>query len=162
LKFIAYLKFLLSATNEHGVHSPFVFGFVTKCLYSKKRYSKNKAKNTLLKSIEYFKAKNILLLYSDIDLKKEISNIFPSINFNEKINDIIYIDKLKKDNFDVITRNKSFDNNSFVFINNIQEDISLWKNIIQRKEITVSINLFSFGIVFFRREQEKEHFKIRL
>ena len=31
----SYLKFLWQSKNEHGVHSPFVFDFVTKCLYDK-------------------------------------------------------------------------------------------------------------------------------
>ncbi len=36
---IAYIKFLLSSTNEHGVHSPFVYDLITKCFYDKKKYS---------------------------------------------------------------------------------------------------------------------------
>ncbi|WP_442844635.1 O-methyltransferase [Leeuwenhoekiella sp. H156] len=32
----AYLKFLRKATNQHGVHSPFVYAFVTRCLYDRK------------------------------------------------------------------------------------------------------------------------------
>ena len=36
---IAYIKFLLKSTNEHGVHSPFVYNFITKCLYDKKKYN---------------------------------------------------------------------------------------------------------------------------
>lgn len=35
---ISYIKFLLRSTNQHGVHSPFVFGLVTKCFYDKKKY----------------------------------------------------------------------------------------------------------------------------
>ncbi len=34
---IAYFKFLLKSTNEHGVHSPFVFDLITKCFYNKKK-----------------------------------------------------------------------------------------------------------------------------
>lgn len=30
---IAYIKFLFKASNQHGVHSPFIYNFVTKCLY---------------------------------------------------------------------------------------------------------------------------------
>ena len=40
----AYLKFLKSATSQHGVHSPFVYTFVTKCLYRK---TSKEAKNQL-------------------------------------------------------------------------------------------------------------------
>ena len=31
----SYLKFLLKSTNQHGVHSPFVFDLITKCFYAK-------------------------------------------------------------------------------------------------------------------------------
>jgi len=34
----SYLKFLAKSTNQHGVHSPFVFNLVTKCFYDKKTY----------------------------------------------------------------------------------------------------------------------------
>lgn len=36
--FIAYWRFLLQSTNEHGVHSPFVFSWITRCLYDRKAY----------------------------------------------------------------------------------------------------------------------------
>ncbi|MEZ7917698.1 MAG: class I SAM-dependent methyltransferase, partial [Patiriisocius sp.] len=29
----SYIKFLLKSTNEHGVHSPFVYSLLTKCIY---------------------------------------------------------------------------------------------------------------------------------
>lgn len=35
---IEYIKFLFKATNQHGVHSPFVYDLVTKCFYDKTRY----------------------------------------------------------------------------------------------------------------------------
>ena len=35
---LAYIKFLLRSTNQHGVHSPFVYSLVTKCFYDKKKY----------------------------------------------------------------------------------------------------------------------------
>lgn len=36
-----------------------------------------------------------------------------------------------------------------------------WKKIIEDEDIKVSIDLFAMGIVFFRREQEKENFVLR-
>lgn len=32
---IEYLKFLLKSSNQHGVHSPFVYHLVTNCFYKK-------------------------------------------------------------------------------------------------------------------------------
>lgn len=34
----SYFKFLWKSTNQHGVHSPFVFDLVTKCFYDQKKY----------------------------------------------------------------------------------------------------------------------------
>src|SRR5690606_25452341 len=35
---VEYIKFLLKYTNQHGVHSPFVFNLVTKCFYDTTHY----------------------------------------------------------------------------------------------------------------------------
>ena len=36
---LSYLKFLKNSSNQHGVHSPFVYGLITKCFYDKKKYA---------------------------------------------------------------------------------------------------------------------------
>ncbi|MGM5470783.1 O-methyltransferase [Flavobacteriaceae bacterium LMO-SS05] len=50
---LQYLKFFFTATNQHGVHSPFVFKLVTTCFYDKtnhEAYTKLKAYRTALLS----------------------------------------------------------------------------------------------------------------
>lgn len=42
-----------------------------------------------------------------------------------------------------------------------EEMKNAWNHIKAHPQVTVTIDLFAFGIVFFRREQPKEHFKIR-
>ena len=34
----AYFKFFFKSTNQHGIHSPFVYDLVTQCFYDKKRF----------------------------------------------------------------------------------------------------------------------------
>lgn len=43
-----------------------------------------------------------------------------------------------------------------------EEMTKAWKEIIAFPEVTVSIDFFDFGLVFFRKEQVKEHFVLRL
>lgn len=40
-KLQSYLQFLAKSTNQHGVHSPFVFDLITKCFYKKKTTKKS-------------------------------------------------------------------------------------------------------------------------
>lgn len=37
-----------------------------------------------------------------------------------------------------------------------------WKKIIKHPKVTVSIDTFHWGLIFFRKEQAREHFKIRI
>jgi predicted O-methyltransferase YrrM len=50
----SYLKFIKNSTNQHGVHSPFVYSLVTKCFYDKKNYAEyeilKKYRNSLLEN----------------------------------------------------------------------------------------------------------------
>ncbi len=48
---IAYFNFLLKSTNEHGVHSPFVYDLITKCFYNKKKLPVYKLLNTYRKEL---------------------------------------------------------------------------------------------------------------
>lgn len=42
-KIKSYLTFLTKSTNQHGVHSPFVYNLVTKCFYAKTNSTKKEA-----------------------------------------------------------------------------------------------------------------------
>jgi len=56
-------------------------------------------------------------------------------------------------------------NNSVIIFDDIywsSEMTAAWQEICQHPKVTVSIDTFYWGFVFFRKEQEKEHFTIRL
>jgi len=253
---IEYLKSLTKSSNQHGVHSPFVYDLITKCFYKKtdassfKLFSKikqqalgnktfikitdfgagskvfksknrevskiakvsgisNKKAKLLIRLIAYFKPLNILEIGTSIGLgtsaikignsdsqittlegcpetSKIAQELFKKNDFN-KINIItgdfketlpkvinqqqfnfIYFDgnHNKKATLDYFnTCLPTINNNSVWIFDDIywsKEMKSAWSEIKKHPKVTVTVDIFYWGIVFFRKEQEKEHFKIRL
>ena len=195
-----YFQFLLKSSNQHGVHSPFVYQLVTKCLYKKidknswKTFQKSnnellknkKIKNShkkakiLLKLIHYFKPKNNLEITSSLDLAvikhainssntcvTTIANTpteISEVTLNRKF-DCIYFHKNQITLKTFNTCLKTINNNSFFIFNDIYESsetIKNWSSIKNHPKVKVSLDLFYFGVIFFRKEQAKEHFKIRV
>lgn len=163
-KFISYLKFLLKSTNAHGVHSPFVFNYVTKCLYSKQKLVEDRVNNILLKSIAYFEYKSIEIREAK-GLEILVKQTFPKINLNDSPLDLLYSKTLDKEQFLKLTSQGTIHNDSMIVINGIYDDPSSeakWNILAALPEVIVSIDLFYCGVLFIRREQEKEHFTIRI
>lgn len=227
-----YLKFQLTARNQHGVHSPFVYQIVTKGFYSKgnktaqnkyQTISKNLALNKklkasrisikkpklMLKVIAYFMPENNLEIGTSFGLGTtliKIGNPNASVTTLENLNDTLVHSKkiCEKNKFENTTfvqgdfsqtipdssKNKKFDwihlhgeyskeevinyfeaclfsthnETLFVFdsIHKSKEMSTAWSVIKQHPKVTVTIDVFYYGFVFFRKEQEKEHFKIRI
>jgi uncharacterized iron-regulated membrane protein len=174
------LKFLLSATNEHGVHSPFIYSYVTKCLYAKRQYCRGKPQNILFKSIAYFGAQRIGLPAGSEGLRAELQAEFPSIHTeiysiqaellpilsDDRPYDILFTHPSQaKILLDSASKEDLIHNDSLLLVDRIHGNathLSLWKKIKNHPKTTVTVDLFHCGAVFFRREQAKEHFKIRI
>ena len=81
--------------------------------------------------------------------------------------DFIYFDKYshsKKLLADYVTALPSITNDSVWVFNNLHQNKDkeeTWEAIKQRPEVSVTVDTFHFQLVFFRREQPKEHFIIR-
>ncbi|WP_299665753.1 class I SAM-dependent methyltransferase [uncultured Polaribacter sp.] len=253
---IEYLKFLLKSTNQHGVHSPFIFKFVTAGLYKKKskkdwnsfrniknqllknkktieitdfgsgskvfknnnrQISKiakiagisNKKAKLLIKIVNYFIPITILEIGTSLGLGTsamhighqdakirtlegcaETSKIAKELFQNNHFKNIELITGNFQKTLPAAIQNKQFDliyfdgnhtkkatlsyfktcltsihNNSIFIFDDIywsEEMTSAWNEIKKHPKVRVTVDVFYFGIVFFRKEQEKEHFKIRV
>jgi predicted O-methyltransferase YrrM len=240
-----YLRFLLEANNQHGVHSPFIYKLVTQCFYkkiSKDLYEKflndkkhvkftqkkidtinceadskigkksgisNKKAKILIKTVDYFRPENILAIGTCLHFKAS------AIKTGNKSASILTVDKatesnkqtrnlIDQDNLDMVKvennrfsktlsksiENRQFDfiffdenhtkkatldyfeaclktihNDSFFIFNNIYRTAEIqevWSVIKKHSKVTITVDVFYLGIVFFRKEQAKEHFKIRV
>ncbi len=252
---LEYIKFILRSNNQHGIHSPFVYDLVTKCIYDKKNYkdysiiakyhsvlktnksaisvkdfgagskvltsnsrkisdiSKNagitkRRAQLLYRIVKYFQPSSILELGTSLGMStyalslgnpnaniitiegcpetasiakeqfksNKLNNINLIINeFDKEINnlksqkfDLIYIDgnHQKEATINYFNTLLNTVNNDSVFI---LDDIhwskgmtEAWNIIKQNPKVKLTIDTFFWGIVFFRTEQEKQHFNIRV
>jgi len=255
-KIKSYLTFLLKSTNQHGVHSPFVYNLVTKCFYNKTNPTKKEAflnikkwliKNSkiievtdfgkgskvfktnrrkvadiakiagvsdkkaflLIRICTYFKFENMLEIGTSVGLgtsalsignpaakittlegcnntstiAKELFTEFNLLNieqhignFNETISsalknnsfDFIYFDGNHQKEATLMYFNKCLEsahNNSVFIFDDINWSVEMqlaWEEIKKHPKVSVSIDTYFWGIVFFRKEQKKEHFTIRI
>ena len=164
IRLVTYLKFLFKSTNHHGVHSPFVFDYLTKCLYKKPRKSKDKTLDLILKSIAYFKFKNIVIV-GNSTFKQEARKSFENLNFDSGKTDLLFFESLKGIKADQLFTDYNLHNESLLIFNNINENSiskSNWSEFAASKKVSVSIDMYYCGVLFIRREQLKEHFTIRI
>lgn len=248
---------MFKSTNQHGVHSPFVYDLITKCFYDKTAYPEysilksfrkrlyknelvilvqdfgagsrifksnarqiNKVAKTagitqkraklLFRLTQYFQSKLMLELgtslgmatsalslgNSEANIKtiegcKETAEIaqeqfeffklnniqlinseFDSALNSSEINhskfDLIYLDgnhnkDATLDYFNTLLSNTH--NETVMIFDDIHWSKSMteaWNIIKEHPQVTVSVDTFYWGLIFFRKEQEKEHFSIRL
>ena len=162
-RFVSYLKFLAKSTNQHGVHSPFVFKYVTQCLYSKKRLHKNKSINVLLKTISYFNFDSVSV--NNKSIRELVKQNFPEVQFDKNTVDLLFINEMSASSFEKILSEGKLHNDSLILIDSIyanRQNLAQWHQLIALPEITVSIDMYYCGLISIRREQVKEHFRIRI
>ena len=166
------------------MHSPFVFDLVMKCFYDKTKFPeysllKNTSKKNklLFRVVRYFQPKTILKIgnSNEIDTNMFSSEItsFEEFQKNKPSNnnstfDLVYFNQNESQKttlayFELLLA--SITNDTVCIINDIhesKENENTWKIIKKHPKVKVTVDTFKLGIVFFRAQQEKEHFVIRI
>ncbi|AFL81677.1 putative O-methyltransferase [Aequorivita sublithincola DSM 14238] len=119
--------------------------------------------NTLGKAQSYFEKFNL----HNIAIHQQLFSDFLSKNTSQKY-DLIFIDgdhngERTLGYFNSLLKN--IHNDSVIIFDDIywsKDMTAAWQQIITHEKVTVSIDTFQWGLVFFRKEQRKEHFIIRV
>lgn len=164
--FLLHLKFLLTSNNQHGVHSPFVYGYITKCLYKKAEFKGSKSMQVFHRSRTYFNAKKVGWLHENSTLRKQEEKGFGFTSTSIPPFDLVFIERNAHFKIvDFVLAEGNIQNNTMIVINEIyrsKESRLLWKTLKNMEQVIVTIDMFYCGALFFRKEQVKEHFKIRI
>ena len=154
----SYFKFLLKSTNQHGVHSPYVYNYLTKGLYKNRKHFSNKETKSLkliVSTVSYFDCKTVFTTNSEI--QKNIQNSFKTISINEyhELFDLIIIENLT----DYKLYLDKMKNDSLLIILNTQNQAN--EIILNQTDCTLVLDFYYMIVVSKRKEQKRENFFLR-
>jgi len=165
-RLFSFLKFWMASSNQHGVHSPFVYHYVTQCLYAAPNFNGNRSHNILLKTVNYFKITKIQLTPNSIDLERKLTKNLKGVTSVNSSGELIFLGTLDSEAIEQnIVQNVHLSHDTIVYVDNIYKTANtnkMWRSIKELEQVRVTIDLFYGGLVFFRTGQVKEHFKIRI
>ena len=161
-RLLAYINYLIRSKNQHGIHSPFVFDFVTKGLYQRQKNQRNL--NLNFSDLAFSKAEEKLLIkiLNYFQIEDEFNKIINSTKTSGDNYKILFYNSLNNFNIDYLKPYSSVEILIIRRIHQSKESEEKWQEIINFKSARVTMDLFYFGLVFFRKEQRKEHFIIRV
>jgi hypothetical protein len=182
---LSYNSFLWNSVNLHGVHSPFVFR-ITKALNTKTnvavktdnpRVLSQEATDILCRILVNLKCEKLVALGEDtaainqrirkcgeeLNLKLWFLSTFASISGNV---DLVYISAMDSQAIlpQIERLMPNIGNDTVCVISKIHNSAQSeydWETLKKDPRITITIDTYHLGIIFFRPEQAKEHFMIR-
>lgn len=189
MKKLSYTQFLWKSKNAHGIHSPFVYGVVSQCFYNKvgKLYTKQRhvpvegitpdVANILYKIMFHFKPSTFYILGDEATKVTEMLR-----TLGEKLNtnpwflstlapitspiDLAYLSGSNTSELLPLLEEvlPNANNKTVCVIGNIHKTDATetaWDAIKKHPNVTVTIDTYHLGLVFFRSGQAKQHFTIR-
>lgn len=158
----SYLQFLVKSTNQHGVHSPFVYNYITKGLYGTKKdlQVSNKTNQWLLQSIQYFQPKTIY--ESNINMLNDIKET-PIQRSTELFGADLILDHYTLENRARILQTINSMNNSQLLLIASYSSYpkSFFNELRKNPEITLVVDFYYGCLISKRTEQPKQNFFIR-
>ncbi len=164
-KIFSYIHFLFKSKTKHGVHSPFIYDFITKGLTQKSEVSSSKSDEIFYKTVSYFDPKNVRVFDEDDELKNVLTEFFLDLKHGNNSVELFFFNKnLANNEFERYLLSNLFHNNSIVIIKDIRASKTIrkmWTSLLDDPRITVTLDLYHTGMLFFRDGQVKENFTIR-
>lgn len=163
-----YLQFWFAANNEHGIHSPFVFNLLTRGLYhSDRRWKGQSRKQQFIdRLIAYFEPQRIAVLDKQALQVRTTQEIVEFDCESTIPYDCLIFNGTTASNWpSIATVIPHLHNDSLWIIDRRSKEASIekyWQEVVASEEMIVTLDFYYFGVAFKRKEQLKQHFKLRL
>ena len=157
----SYLQFLVKSTNQHGVHSPFVYNYITKGLYDVKKnaYISHKTNQWLVQSIQYFQPNSINL--SNKTLLESIKDISIEKTVDLAEADLIIERYAPENHTRILQTIKKMSNSQLLLIASYTYSKCFFDELRNNPEITLVVDFYYGCLISKRIEQPKQNFFIR-
>lgn len=151
--YIDYTYHFLTSHSRHGTHSPFVYRLVDEVIYAprKRQESPHKVERLISRLVSRFNPGDVYRLGNPLPshplnfviadgndaelLASQLSQLWPQLH----VDSVLVLTGIYRD----------------------RRIKALWHTLRERSDVTVTIDLFHLGLVFFRKGQAKEDFRIR-
>lgn len=186
---LSYTQFLWVSQNDHGIHSPFMYSFISKCFYAKGPRLSKRVHRTENMETSYAAAE---LLYRIFNYMKPAKTFVLGVNDEAVIKmlryageenkiktwffsplapipggtDLAVIADSEKEaalaSLELILANAH--NDTVCIIPNVHSTKLMertWQAVQAHPKVSVTVDAYHLGIIFFRREQAQQHFIVR-
>ena len=157
--------FRWKAKNRHGIHSPFIYSFLDHGLYRKDLRGLAPSRRLLLAAVDHFRLRRAHCFQNGNPTVTWLEEERADIQWGAAPFDLLIFKSAGSELLQVISQSRLWHNDSVIFVENLREDLdshSFWREAAGMDQVRVILETYTAGLLFFRRQQAPQHFRIRI
>ncbi len=158
------LLFWSGAKNRHGIHSPFIYDFLDRTLYGSKDRGAPPEERLLRAAIRHFKPGR-----AGCETASRWTQLLRTTGImgadQEPPYDLFVFDRPGPEVIDWIEERDNWHNETVLYIGGLAQGGRMdrsWRNCLESESVRICLEAYPAALLFFRKEQAPQHFRIRI